>query len=112
MAILKLYKDKTKLKDIESEYVNYMISKNMLNAGYGMMVTDIVRDEILYEDDEYSTKTPGLEEAIEKYNKSKTAFYSIHGVFGLQHMQERICLQESIIVEMIMYILILTLSKF
>lgn len=74
MAILKLYKDKTKLKDIESEYVNYMISKNMLNAGYGMMVTDIVRDEILYEDDEYSTKTPGLEEAIEKYNKSKNRF--------------------------------------
>lgn len=74
MAILKLYKDKTKLKDIESEFVNYMISKNMLNAGYGMMVTDIVRDEILYEDDEYSTKTPGLEEAIEKYNKSKNRF--------------------------------------
>lgn len=74
MAILKLYEDKTKLKDIESEYVNYMISKNMLNAGYGMMVTDIVRDEILYEDDEYSTRTPGLEEAIDKYNKSKNRF--------------------------------------
>ena len=48
-AILDLYMKKTKLKGIEANIAEYMISKNMLNAGYGMMVTDIVRDELHYD---------------------------------------------------------------
>ena len=76
-AILELYKKKTVLKDVEGEEVNYMISKNMLNAAYGMIVTDIVRDVLDYDYDlsEYKPKEkPNLEEAIEKYNNSKKRF--------------------------------------
>lgn len=83
-VIIELYKDKTKLKDIQGEEINYMIAKNMLNALYGMTVTDIVRDA--YEYDEYfgctklfkdatkEEKRNNLEEQIEKYNKNIRRF--------------------------------------
>lgn len=76
-AILELYKKKTILKDVEGEEINYMISKNMLNAAYGMIVTDIVREviEYDYENSEYTKPIkPDLEEAIEKYNKATKRF--------------------------------------
>lgn len=73
-AILKLYKDKTQLKDVEGEELNYMISKNMLNAAYGMSVTDIVRDSLGYVENEYTKEKPDLKEEIDKYNKSKSRF--------------------------------------
>ena len=76
-AILGLYKDKTRLKDVDGEEVNYMISKNMLNAAYGMIVTDIVRDVLDYDcnTSEYiDPYKPDLTEAIEKYNTSKKRF--------------------------------------
>ena len=76
-AILELYKRKTILKDVEGEEINYMISKNMLNAAYGMIVTDIVRDVLDYDynESEYIPPTkPNLEEAIERYNNSKKRF--------------------------------------
>lgn len=76
-SILDLYKKKTILKDVPGEEVNYMISKNMLNAAYGMIVTDIVREIIEYDLDnsEYLPSTkPDLTEAIEKYNNSKKRF--------------------------------------
>lgn len=73
-AILKLYKDKTRLKGIPEEAINYMISKGMLNAAYGMIVTDIVREIISYENDLFQSAKPDLKEAIEKYNKSIKRF--------------------------------------
>ena len=76
-AILDLYKKKTILKDVEGEEINYMISKNMLNAAYGMIVTDIVRDVLDYDyniSDYIPPSKPDLEEAIDKYNNSKKRF--------------------------------------
>lgn len=73
-AILKFYVDKTKLKGIQEEVINYMISKNMLNAAYGMMVTDIIREIIDYQDDRYSSTEPDINEAITKYNNGVKRF--------------------------------------
>lgn len=72
-SILKLYKDKTELKGVEGKEVEYMNSKEMVNSCYGMMVTDICRDEIIYSDDWYKEE-PNIEEAIDKYNKSVKRF--------------------------------------
>lgn len=41
-VILKLFVQKTSLKDIEEEYDNYMRSKNRINGVYGMTVFDIL----------------------------------------------------------------------
>lgn len=75
-GVLKLYKDKTSLKGVTGKEVDYMHSKGMLNACYGMMVTDICRDEISYNDEEWSTLDCCIEEEIEKYNNSKSRFVS------------------------------------
>ena len=67
-AILGLYQDKTKLKGVEAEALNYMISKNMLNAAYGMTVTDPVRTEFDYVDDEFESHKADVSKAIKTYN--------------------------------------------
>lgn len=73
-AILKLYNDKTTLKGVEGQEVEYLLSKGMLNACYGMAVTDICRDENIYDDGVWSKEIADPEEEIEKYNKSLRRF--------------------------------------
>lgn len=72
-AILKLYQDKTELKDVEGKEVEYLKSKGMINATYGMTVTDIVRNEDTF-DEEWTSIQPDSEEAINKYNNSRKRF--------------------------------------
>lgn len=83
-AILKLYKDKTELKDIDGQEVNYLIAKGMLNSAYGMTVTDIVREVLSYdEDDTYHSNYDNmsdddyvkfLNQQIERYNTNPRRF--------------------------------------
>ncbi len=73
-SIIELYKRKTTLKDVTGEEINYMISKNMLNAAYGMIVTDIVREILEYEEDYLPKRKPDIEEAIDKYNNQTKRF--------------------------------------
>ena len=75
-SILDLYQKKTTLKGVEGKEAEYQHSKEMLNSCYGMMVTDIVQEENIYDNDtgwkhEFDTD---ITEAIDKYNKSKGRF--------------------------------------
>lgn len=70
LTILELYKDKTELKGVEEKIVEYLVSKGMINAVYGMCVTDPCRDEIIYEQDNWTKKPADVETLIEKYNKN------------------------------------------
>lgn len=70
---LKFYVDKTTLKDVEGKEVEYLLMKGMLNSIYGMMVTDICRKNIIY-DDEWDSSECNFEEEIKKYNNSKKRF--------------------------------------
>ncbi|MBD8088313.1 hypothetical protein HUK49_10665, partial [Limosilactobacillus sp. c11Ua_112_M] len=72
-AILKLYQDKTVLKDVEGSEVEYLLSKGMLNSIYGMCVTDIVKDNAVY-GDEWGFEKVDVNEEIEKYNSSRKRF--------------------------------------
>ena len=81
-AIADLYQNKTKLKGVSEKHGEYMRSKGMLNSMYGMSVTDIVRDESIYDGDEWSTKKADVNEQLEKYNKKITRFsYYLWGVW-------------------------------
>lgn len=72
-SILKLYGDKTVLKGVAGKEVEYMLSKGMLNSVYGMCVTDVVKDEHIY-DSQWNKEPANIDEQIEKYNDSKTRF--------------------------------------
>ena len=74
-SILKLYSDKTTLKGVKGKEVEYQMGKGMLNSAYGMCVTDICRDEIIYNDEHVWRTEPGNhEELLKQYNESKKRF--------------------------------------
>ena len=75
-AVLGLYKDKTELKGVKGREHDYMLSKELLNSSYGMMVTNIIRDEIIYAKDEWTSEPVSLDEKLEIYNNSKKRFLS------------------------------------
>lgn len=77
--ILKYFTDKSTLKGVKGSEYEYMKSKNKLNSIFGMMVTDILHEEYIFNDGEYDIieKTD-----IEKYYKSRNNFLSYQwGVF-------------------------------
>lgn len=72
-SILNLYQDKTTLKGVEGKEVEYLLSKGMLNSVYGMCVTDVVKDEHVY-NDTWGVERVDVDEKIDEYNKSKNRF--------------------------------------
>ena len=72
---LKLYNDKTTLKGVVGKEEEYLASKGMLNAEYGMSVMDPCRDEILYSHEEdWYVETDDLVKLIFEYNASRNRF--------------------------------------
>jgi|GEM_PF-969012 len=77
LAILKLYEDKTTLKDVEGAEVDYLLSKGMLNSTYGMMVTKLDKPIISYDESEefnWHTEVEPLVNILERYNNSRSRF--------------------------------------
>lgn len=72
LSILHLYQNKTSLKGVEGRETEYMVSKNMINASYGMAVTAIVRPEITYDyfwDHDPADKVSQLVDYNKNYNR-------------------------------------------
>lgn len=63
--VLDLYENKTKLKGVTESEELYKESKEFINALYGMMVTDFVQSEILY-DHGWGTATPNIQESLDE----------------------------------------------
>lgn len=81
-SILKLYQDKTELKDVKGSEVEYMLSKGMLNSVYGMSVTDVVKDNHIYTSGEWELEEVDISKELEKHNNSKNRFlYYAWGVW-------------------------------
>lgn len=94
-AVLKLYSDKTKLKDVCQELL-YALKKSNLNSVYGMMVMAILREVIDYVGIEYVVRLPELKEALDIYNNSKSRFlFYPWGIFVTAYARKR--LQEFIL---------------
>lgn len=78
-ALLSKYNDKTKLKGVVGKEAEYLASKGDINSFFGMAVTDICREEIIYPDDYDSSikkekTTIDYDYMIEKENKSRNRF--------------------------------------
>lgn len=83
-SIMKLYEDKTQLKGIKGKELEYYLNKSMLNAVYGMTVTDIVKDDINYNEnlDSWELEEANINEKINRYNHDKNRFlYYPWGLF-------------------------------
>lgn len=70
-CVLDFYVQKTTLKGVEHKEDEYLVSKGMLNGIYGMMVTNPLNDEILYDDTFsnvekiWATETPDIQSALQ-----------------------------------------------
>lgn len=73
-SILDLYEKKTTLKGIKGMESEYLKSKGMLNAVFGMSVTDIVQEEHTLVNYNWVTKESDTDEKINDYNTSKNRF--------------------------------------
>lgn len=73
LSILTMYQDKTTLKGVEGKETEYLVSKNMINAAFGMMVTAVVRDEFEYAD-EWFRRGANVDDQLNSYNKNFNRF--------------------------------------
>lgn len=74
-TILDYYEKKTTLKDVAGKEVEYLEGKERVNSIYGMMVTDILRDIIEYDEEAAIwEKLPPEPEALEKENNKTNRF--------------------------------------
>ena len=90
-CILDFYEKKTTLKDVEGEEATYMLFKGMLNSLYGMCVTDIVNDNIVYANGSWGKVDGDAEEQISKYNKSRNRFlFYPWGVFVTAYARQNL----------------------
>ena len=90
MAVLSLYEDKTRLKGVEGKEIEYLVSKNMINAAFGMMVTAVVRDEFDYADDWCKTGAD-VDSQLAGYNKNFNRFlYYGWGVWTTAHARHKL----------------------
>ena len=73
LSILDLYAKKTELKGIDEKTVEYMVSKNMINSSYGMMVTAIIREEFDF-DYMWHKSPPDMSSQLDRYNSGYNRF--------------------------------------
>lgn len=82
--ILDKYVNKTKFKNVEDKKLEYIKEKNKFNALYGMSVTNMIRDKVIYNNEKDWSEVPLENEEIEEALKleEKKAFLSFsYGVW-------------------------------
>lgn len=96
-SVLDFYEKKTTLKGLDGEdnEKEYMLSKNMLNAIYGMMVTDLLRKTIIYTKEHTWTEeeltSKSAKEKLHKANTKANKFlYYAWGVFVTAYARRRL----------------------
>ena len=91
-SVVKFFNDKTTLDGIKEKKREYMLSKNMLNACYGMMVEKPVRPVFGFVNDVGFTKNEAdFVSAIDDYNEKFNRFlYYPWGVWVTAHARHRL----------------------
>lgn len=82
--VLEKYVNKTEFKNVEGKEVEYMKEKNKFNSLYGMSVTNMIRDEVIFDNKEGWTEKPltNTEIISALQNEKKKGFLSFaYGVW-------------------------------
>ncbi len=92
LAVLKLYEDKTSLKGILGKEVEYLVSKNMINSAFGMMVTAIIRDEYVYDNEGgWAKRDADVVSQLTSYNNNFNRFlYYGWGIWVTAHARHNL----------------------
>ena len=72
--ILYYFRKKCELKDVPGKEYEYIQAKKKLNAIYGMMVTDILHDEFIFDNGEWEIEENRTQEQLDKYYSSYNSF--------------------------------------
>lgn len=76
-CIIDLYEKKTVLKGVKGAEIEYLKTKELLNSMYGMAVTNPLRDENIFDGEQWATykyNPAEQQELLEHYNNSKNRF--------------------------------------
>lgn len=77
--------------ELDSSSYEYMKSKNKLNSSYGMMVTDIFNDEIIYKDNQFIKKEIDLKKKLRKFYESRNNFLPYQcGIFTTAYARQEL----------------------
>lgn len=94
VPMMKWFLAKTKLDGVKGQELEYMVSKNMLNAIAGCMEENPLRDEHIYDTENLiflDPQKPMVTEAIHKYNNNPSRIlYYPWGVWILAHARHRL----------------------
>ena len=83
-SVITLFHDKSTLKGEEGKALEAQLSKELLNSTYGMMVTDVVKNKVEYNNktDSWETNIRNVEKEINNYNNQDRRFlYYPWGIF-------------------------------
>lgn len=90
-SVFEFFNKKTTLDGIKGSESEYMISKNMLNAIYGMMVERPIRPKFLYLGDKFIRDNIDYVNQIEEYNEKRDrVLYYPWGVYVTAHARHRL----------------------
>lgn len=74
-SILDLYEKKTTLKGVKGKEKEYLHSKEMLNSIYGMTVTNTMKQNIIFNNNEWKKDNNfNLSDSVENYNNDRNRF--------------------------------------
>lgn len=90
-GVIEMYEKKTTLKNVDGREQEYTQAKENVNSMYGMIVTDICRDENGYNTDGWTLTPANVPEEIEKYNESPRRFlFYPWGIFVTAYARMRL----------------------
>lgn len=104
-CVLKYYGDKTTLKGVADMIAEYFVAKGMVNGIYGMMVTNPLNDEIIFDEEEWTKSTPNMETSLlNTYQNNPNTFLSYQwGVWITAHARYNLLSQLYLIGEDAVY---------
>lgn len=90
-SVFEFFNKKTTLDGVKGRESEYMISKNMLNSIYGMMVERPVRPKFIYIDGKFVKDDIDYVEQVETYNEKRDrVLYYPWGVYVTAHARHRL----------------------